>query len=118
MPPNEAKGIERPVVESVRVLRRVGPDGTVNFDLVAEVLQRRKAGKNRWMYGGAAVILDGMGFIRYLIVKNLASKTREQRVGAYLRSKPEYAKHFSDTNPAGASRFKQLHVHRRRHGAR
>ena len=114
IPPNEAKGIERPVVESVRVLRRVGPDGTVNFDLVAEVLQRRKAGKNRWMYGGATVILDGMGFIRYLIVKNVASKTREKRVDDYLRSKPDYTNHFSGANPAGASRFKQLHGHRRR----
>jgi hypothetical protein len=102
----------------VRVLRRVGPDGTVNFDLVAEVVQRRKTGKNRWMYGGATLILDGMGFIRYLIVKNVASKTREKRVDDYLRSNPDYTKHFSDANPAGASRFKQLHGHRRRRRAR
>ena len=99
------------------MLRRAGPHGTVSFDLVAEVLQRRKAGKNRWMYGGATVILDGMGFIRYLIVKNVASKTREKRVDDYLRSKPDCATHFSDASPAGASRFKRLHGQRRRRRA-
>jgi hypothetical protein len=70
------------------------------------------------MYGGATVILDGMGFIRYLIVKNVASKTREKRVEDYLRGKPDSAKFFSDTSPAGAMRFKRLHGHRRRSRAR
>jgi len=107
-----AKGIERPVVESIRVLQRVGPDGTVNFDLVAEVVQRRKNSKQRWVYGGATVILDGMGYIRYLIVKNVLSKDREKRQERYLRDKPAYAVHFSEAPPAGDVRFRQLHRHR------
>lgn len=64
------------------------------------------------MHGGATVILDGMGFIRYLIVKNVGSKTREKRLDRFLRDKPAYAVHFSDGRPAGALRFKQLHRHR------
>ena len=110
--PSPTKGIERPVVESIRVLQRVGPDRSVNFDLVAEVIQRRKTGKQRWVYGGATVILDGMGFIRYLIVKNVLSKDREKRQDKYLREKPAYAVHFSDHSPEGAERFRQLHRHR------
>jgi hypothetical protein len=110
--PSATKQIERPVIESVRVLQRVSPDATVNFDLVAEVVQRRKSAKGRWMYGGATVILDGMGYIRYLIVKNVTSKDREKRTDRYLRGKPDYAALFSDSQPAKVARFKQLHSHR------
>ena len=110
--PSPSKRIERPVVESVRVLQRVGPDGTVKLRLVAEVVQRRKSAKGRWMHGGATVILDGMGFIRYLIVKNVASEDREKRMDKYLREKPVYAAQFSDSEPARALRFKELHRHR------
>lgn len=74
MPPVASKGVERPVVESVRVLQRVGPDGAVNFDLVAEVIQRRRSRNGRWAYGGSTVILDGAGFIRYVITKSLGRR--------------------------------------------
>jgi hypothetical protein len=110
--PSPSKRIERPVIESVRVLQRVGPDSTVNFDLVAEVLQRRKSARGRWMHGGSTVILDGMGYIRYLVVKNVASKDREKRMDKYLQEKPSYAAQFSDSQPARALRFKDLHGHR------
>jgi hypothetical protein len=110
--PSRSKNIERPVVESVRVLQRVGPDGTVNFDLVAEVIQRRKTAKGHWVYGGSTVILDGMGYIRYLIVKNVTSQEREKRIDKYVRENPGYAVHFSDSQPASALRFKQLHGNR------
>ena len=96
------------------MLRRVGPDGTVNFDLVAEVLQRRKAGKNRWMYGGATVILDTMGFIRYVIVKNLASKARERHTNRQLDDHRAFAAHFSDNVPARVKWFRDCIVAGRR----
>lgn len=114
-PPSRARQIERPVVESLRVLRRVGPDGTVNFDQVAEVVQRRKSARGRWLYGGATAIFDSMGYVRYLIVKNVKSKTREERVNDYLRSHPGYAAQFSDAPPRTSLRFKTLHGHRRQH---
>ena len=116
LPPSVGKGVERPVIESVRVLRRVGPDGTVNFDLVAEVVQRRKTGKGKWMYGGATAILDFTGYIRYLIVKNVNSKDREKRVMEYLRRKPALAAHFSDAPPSSLVRFKQMHAYRKQRG--
>jgi hypothetical protein len=113
VPASTAKRIERPVIESVRILRRVSQDGTVYFDLVAEVVQRRKSPSGRWVYGGSTVILDGEGFIRYLIVKNVASKDREKRVNAWLRSHPKKAAFFGDNPPGSAAHFKQMHGYRR-----
>jgi hypothetical protein len=112
--PSASRQIEPPVIESIRVLQRVGPDGTVNFDLAAEIVQRRKTTSKRWMYGGSTIVLDAMGHIRYLIVKNVQSKERERRVERYLRDKRAYAVHFSDDPPAGAARFRRLHARRRR----
>ena len=74
MEPSSSKGIERPVVESVRVLQRVGPNGSVNFDFVAEVVQRRRLAKGKWAYGGSTIILDGNGMVRYVITKSLGRR--------------------------------------------
>lgn len=111
-PASQSKRIERPVVESVRVLQRVGPDGTVNVDLVAEVVQRRKSSRGHWLHGGATAILDSMGYIRYLIVKHVTSKERERRTERYLRENPTRAAHFSDAPASGGQRFRELHSRR------
>jgi hypothetical protein len=84
----------------------------VSFDFVAEVVQRRKTAGNRWMYGGATIVLDAMGHIRYAIVKNVLSKERERRSEKYLRDKRGYATYFTDSAPACVGRFKQLHSRR------
>ena len=110
--PSRTKRIESPVVESVRVLQRVGPDNVANFDLIGEVVQRRKTTKGRWIYGGATIILDSAGFFRFLIVKHVGSKGREQQLEGFLRRKPSYAKYLSDNPPPAASRLKALHRHR------
>ena len=125
-PPSRTRKIEPPVIETVRVLQRVGPDGTVNFDLVAEVIQRRRVTivprrkvkasqkkkvkvRRRWVYGGSTIILDASGYIRYIIVKNVASKTRERRLDAHLQRKPQYARYFSDNPPPASARLRNLH---------
>lgn len=113
-PPDKKKRIELPVIESIRTLRRVSPNGSVNFDIVAEVVQRRRSSKGRWLYGGATVILDNMGYIRYLIVKNVGSKNREKRFDVFVRDHPDRAAHFADDGPPAASRFRRLHGRRRR----
>ncbi len=92
--PHTAAGtdtIERPQVESIRASRRVGPNGQIVFDLVAEVIQRRivrsAGGKLAFgFYGGATVILGPDGEVRYVIRKRINDKHRLQRQGAYMAS--------------------------------
>lgn len=55
-----------PVIESVRSLRRVGPDGQVLFDQVAEISQERP-GSSTTGVGGATVIIGPDGVVRYVI---------------------------------------------------
>jgi hypothetical protein len=75
--------IEPPVVESVRSVRRVGPDGQLVFDLVAEISQRRavKGGGGYPafdFYGAATVIFGASGEVRLAITKSIKSKNRLQ----------------------------------------
>jgi hypothetical protein len=61
-----------PTIESVRILRRVGPDRQVRFGLVCEVLQAAKSGaaaENAGVVQGSTIILDGAGVIRFVIRK-------------------------------------------------
>ena len=112
--PNARKRIERPVIESVRQVRRVGPDGTFNEDLVAEVVQRRQS-RGYWFYGGSTVILSSRGDIRYIVSKNVMSKTREEEFHECISRAPrEYRDAFKDEPGALTARLRRLH--RRRQG--
>jgi hypothetical protein len=76
--------LDLPVIESVRSSRRVGPDGQVVFDLVAEITQRRRVRPQADapgfdFFGGATVILDPDGRIRYRIGKSVLDDRRLQR---------------------------------------
>jgi hypothetical protein len=71
-----------PCVQSIRSSRRVGPDGQVVFDLVAEVTQRRTVVDPRGTfdaYGGGTVILGPKGEFRYVIAKSILSADRIDR---------------------------------------
>jgi hypothetical protein len=106
--------IDRPVVESIRTLRRIGPDDTVNFDLVAEVTQRRRVGNNRWFYGGATVIIDSTGNVRYAIVKSVDSARREARFAKHLAAKPAvYDRLFTTDEPRTRTGMLLQHLHRK-----
>jgi len=79
--PIGSDGVDPPVVESIRTSRRVGPDGQVLFDVVAEITQRRQivdpeTGKQGKFFGGCTVILGPEGEIRYLISKNINDQQR------------------------------------------
>jgi hypothetical protein len=83
--------VDPPSVESIRSARRVGPDGQVVFDLVAEVIQRRviprKVGRIGFeFFGGATVILGPEGEIRYAISKSVIGKGRLERRRDFLES--------------------------------
>lgn len=83
-PDDPALGADRvdlPRVQSIRASRRSGPDGQVVFDLIAEVTQRRTVCQSDGQplfdfYGGATVILDPSGDIRYIISKRVTQVDR------------------------------------------
>jgi hypothetical protein len=82
-PALEGDRVEPALVCSIRSLRRIGPNKEINFELVAEIVQRRwiacPDGKRSEFYGGSTVIIGPDGQIRYLISKDI---TNAQRVAA------------------------------------
>lgn len=87
----EGDRVKLPQIESVRTLRRVGPDGQTIFDTVAEILQvrtvRPRDGKPGFeIYGGCTVILDSQGNIRSVIRKSVVGDRRLDRRLDYLES--------------------------------
>ena len=83
-------GVGLPAVMSIRTARRVGPDGQIVFDLVAEVVQACRvqpdAGAAFLVYGGSTVILGPDGTIRYVISKSALGEGRIARRARYLAS--------------------------------
>jgi hypothetical protein len=81
-------GAEPPCVESIRSLRRVGPDGQVVFDLVAEVTQRRTVRDPALgeldFFGGSTVILGPDGEVRYLLRKRADHPERYERQRTFM----------------------------------
>jgi hypothetical protein len=70
-----------PCVQSIRTSRRVGPDGQVVFDLIAEVTQTRfvrdrSTGAECEFTGGATVILGPNGEFRYVVMKSILNRRR------------------------------------------
>lgn len=71
--------VEPPIVESIRTSRRIGPDGQILFDLVAEIAQPRRVRSPSGDFtflGGATLILDPKGNIRYVIAKDVRAARR------------------------------------------
>ena len=94
VPPAKRDGEETdlPCVHSIRSSRRVGPQGQVVFDLVAEVTQRRtvsRAGERFIVYGGATIILGPDGNFRYIIGKGVRSGRREEVQWNYMHQQGE-----------------------------
>jgi hypothetical protein len=87
------KGADPCVVDSIRTSRRVGPDGQLLFDLVAEVTQRRhvidpETGLEAKIFGGCTFIIDPEGLIRYAIIKRTLSQRRLERQLQYQKDSP------------------------------
>jgi hypothetical protein len=88
--PGRGELIDPPCIHSIRPSRRVGPDGQVIFDLVAEVTQCRTVrspdGVPMLFYGGATLILGPTGHIRYVIAKSTGSQRRLARQQKFVAS--------------------------------
>lgn len=78
----------RPTIESIRILRRVGPDRQVRFGLVCEVLQRMPSNGDRRtiISGGSTVILDSAGTVRLVIRKAVDNAERASSLLRFQRS--------------------------------
>jgi hypothetical protein len=88
-PDLEGDAVDLPTVQSVRTTRRVGPDGQVVFDLVAEITQRRTVAPRPGIpafqfYGGATAIFDPFGNVRYVIRKSIVQAERLARQAAFI----------------------------------
>lgn len=109
--------VDVPRIESVRATRRVGPDGNIVFDTVAEVTQRyvvRKGQRKVEIYGGSTVLIDAWGGIRFVVRKRVLHERREEEAFDYIDS-PEGRMLWKDT--AGTlqsirSGFKLIHEQR------
>ncbi len=83
---------QRPVVESVRTLRRVGPDGQVRFDLVAEVTQDVSVWTGEGtvrLCGGSTIFIGPDGGVRLVVRKGLTNAERRLRQVAFVKSSGE-----------------------------
>ena len=70
------------IVQSIRVTRRVAPDGRIAFDLVGEITQTctiDRGGALFEMNGGCTVIIDPEGDVRYSIYKKFDGAGRRER---------------------------------------
>ena len=90
-PSLEGDDVSLPSVESVRTLRRPGPDGRVVFDTVAEILQMRqikpRGGRPGFaIHGGSTVILNSSGGVRSVIFKRVVGEGRVERRREFLES--------------------------------
>lgn len=83
----QGKRAERPVIQSVRTLRRLTPDNELDFHVVAEVTQRVK-GDRRWHLGGSTVVLDELGRVLYVIGKGAANADRQRATDEFLSHAP------------------------------
>ncbi|MFL6415793.1 MAG: peptidase M4 [Bryobacteraceae bacterium] len=84
--------VDLPCVQSIRSTRRIGPDGQIVFDLIAEVTQRRTAhtedGTPYDFYGGSTIILGPDGEIRYTINKRICQRDREKTQREFIQDTP------------------------------
>jgi hypothetical protein len=115
--------VELPVIESIRSSRRIGPSGQVLFDIVAEVTQLRRAGSGEKdsgkegsgevfnFYGGATVIIDPKGRIRYAMTKSVTNKNRLDEQRDFLNSLQgsDHREIFFGNPDDGKSFFMMLH---------
>lgn len=80
-----------PCVHSIRSSRRIGPDGQVVFDLIAEVTQTRRvpasgATPGFDFIGGSTVVIGPEGAVRYVVSKSVLNEDRLRRQRDFMAS--------------------------------
>lgn len=101
---------EKPVIESVRTLRRLSPDEELDFHVVAEVTQRVRR-NGRWHYGGSTVVIDEEGRIRFVIGKGVRTQERLQKTDVFLAAAaPEYRAAFEHDEWDAGTIIRRFHA--------
>ena len=114
---DDVVSVDAPTVESVRVARRVGPDGNVDFNLVAEVTQRvvrRHKEKLVELHGGSTVLIDPWGKVRLVIRKRVLREDHDREAMEFITS-PEgkvYWKTEKGVQTPQRAAFRIVHGHR------
>lgn len=72
------------VIESVRAIDRIGPDGQLKADYGIELLQWRRNAQFGWFAGGATLVVGSDCRPRYVIFKSINSEARQARTQNYL----------------------------------
>jgi hypothetical protein len=110
--------VDDPTVESVRAARRVGPNGEVVFDLVAEVTQRvlkMHKGQLVELYGGSTVLLDPFGGVRCVIRKRVLHETRDrEQLDFIMKHRTTYYTSARGVLKPRRGAFKAIHKGRRK----
>lgn len=83
--------VSLPCVRSIRTLRRVGPNQSVTFDLVAEVTQQRHVQASEFgpafvYQGGSTVLISPRGEVRFVVLKGVTGLDRLERRRRFLTS--------------------------------
>jgi len=84
--------VGRPCVHSIRASRRIGPDGQIVFDLVAEVTQTRHVQARGddpafEFLGGSTVVIGPDGAVRYVVSKSVLNEDRLRRQRDFMMSR-------------------------------
>lgn len=100
-------------IYSLRTVRRVAPDDQVSFDLVAELVQKRRV-REGYFLGGCTLVIGPQGRVKYGIYKRLDSGRRLRDQRQWLRNQPEeIAAAAWDEHSAASTRLLQ-HFHAQR----
>jgi len=100
--PDTSGDYGKPEIVSIRSSLRVGPDSQVGFDLVIEVVQSRRVtiGERRMkIHGGATLVLDPLGNVRFVVRKRVDNDDRLQRTTAFLETNQRYLEIVADERP-------------------
>lgn len=100
-----------PCINSLRTLRRVMSEGNVNFDLVAEVIQKRKVDEGVFL-GGSTVIVSSTGVVRYAIAKHVHSERRLQAQREWLARQDDDVRDAAWSGSSVAAARLQRRMHR------
>ena len=100
--PDSSGEFDKPEIVSIRSSRRVGPDDQVGFDLVIEVVQARfaaVAGRQVKIHGGATLVLDPVGNVRFVVRKRVDNEERLRRTATFLASNERYLDSIESERP-------------------
>lgn len=103
--------IDVPKLMSLRTLRRISPDGGVSFDLVAEVVQKRRV-REGWFFGGATLVIGADGRVRYSVLKNINSERRLRAQRAWLATQDAWTVEAAWADSSGVAAALQQRLHR------